>query len=113
MSRERLPDRRQSKTFKIPRFAGLRASYHITAGNYPDDRIGEVFISTNRGGSAMEALARDVAILMSLCLQFGCSISTIRDALTRESNGEPSTIAGAAADAIAKWENGDRHEQTR
>jgi len=105
MSRERLPDRRQGVAFKIKRFAGLRASYHVTMGYFPDGRLGEVFIATNQAGSAMESLARDVAILMSLGLQHGCPISLMRDALTRESNGDPSTIAGAVADAISKMEN--------
>jgi len=105
MSRERLPDRRQGVAFKIKRFAGLRASYHVTMGYFPDGRLGEVFIATNHAGSDAEALARDVAILMSLCLQHGCPMAIMRDALTRESNGEPSTIAGAVADAISKIEN--------
>ena len=59
-----------------------------------------MFISTNKIGTAQDALARDIAILMSLALQHGCTLETIRDALTREADGAPSTIAGAVADKL-------------
>jgi hypothetical protein len=98
--REPLPHRRRSNTFKF-RFGGQNAAYHITVGYFPDWRMGEVFLSTNKIGSMSEALARDIAILMSLALQHGCTMETMRDALTRESDGAPSTIAGAAADILA------------
>jgi hypothetical protein len=99
-AREPLPMRRQADTFKF-RFGGQNAAYHVTVGYYPDRRLGEVFLSTNKSGSQMEALARDIAILMSLALQHGCAMSTMRDALTREVDGSPSTIAGATADVLA------------
>jgi hypothetical protein len=100
-AREPLPARRFGETFKL-RFGGAAGAYHITVGRYPDGRLGELFISTNKIGSAQDALARDTAILMSLALQHGCTIETIRDAITREGNGEPSTIAGAVADKLTE-----------
>jgi hypothetical protein len=100
--RRPMPQRRRSETFKI-RHGGQNAAYHITAGYYhPHGEIGEVFISTNSVGSALDAMARDLAILMSLALQHGCSMRTMRAALTREADGTPSTIAGAVADLISK-----------
>jgi hypothetical protein len=102
--RETLPQRRRSDTFKI-RFGNQNAAYHITVGYYPDGKMGEVFLSTNKSGSMMEALARDIAILMSLALQHGCAMETMRDALTREGNGDASTIAGAVADILAPKPN--------
>jgi hypothetical protein len=105
--REPLPQRRQSDTFKF-RFGGQNAAYHLTIGYYPDGKLGEVFISTNKIGSQSDALARDIAILMSLALQHGCAMETMRDALTREANGEPSTIAGSVADILAPKPEGAR-----
>jgi len=99
--RETLPERRSSETFKF-RFGGQNGAYHLTVGYYPDGRIGELFISTNKIGSAAEAIARDIAILMSLNLQLGGSLQTMRDALTREQDGSASTIAGAVADLLTK-----------
>jgi hypothetical protein len=98
--RNALPQRRRSDTFKF-RFGGQNAAYHITVGYFPDGKLGEVFISTNKIGSMSDALGRDIAILMSLALQHGCAMETMRDALTREGDGTPSTIAGAVADLLA------------
>lgn len=98
MTRAALPNRRFSETIKL--YHGGQSPYHITVGRYPDETAAEVFISTNKIGSAQDALARDIAILMSLCLQYGCALSIMRDALTREADGSPSTIAGAVADKL-------------
>lgn len=100
-AREPLPARRFGETFKL-RHGNQHSAYHITLGRYADGRLGEIFISTSKVGTAMDALARDVAVMMSLALQHGCAIETMRHALTREQDGSPSTIAGAVADAIVK-----------
>jgi hypothetical protein len=104
MERRALPQRRRSETFKI-RHGDQRAAYHVTLGYYDSGELGEVFISTNQVGTAMDAMARDLAVLMSLALQHGCALATMRDALTRESDGSPSTIAGAVTDRLASMEN--------
>jgi hypothetical protein len=98
--RKVLPQRRRSDTFKV-RHGGQNAAYHVTIGYFDDGKLGEVFLSTNKSGSQMEALARDIAILMSLNLQHGCAMETMRDALTREGDGSASTLAGAIADLLA------------
>lgn len=82
------------------RHGGFDSPYHVTVGFYPDRKLGEIFISTRKVGTAQDALARDIAILMSLCLQHGCNLSTMKHALTREADGSPSTIAGAVADKL-------------
>jgi hypothetical protein len=102
-----LPARRLGMTFKL-RFGGARGAYHVTCGYYPDGRLGEVFISTNKIGSAAEAIARDGAILLSLALQHGCSLETMAHAITREERGEPSTIIGAVVDELVKHEQAAR-----
>ena len=101
MTREALPPRRRGETFKL-RFGGQNNAYHVTCGYFPDGRLGEVFISTNKIGSAADAIARDGAILLSLALQHGVALDVIKHALTRESNGEPSTVIGAVADELTK-----------
>jgi hypothetical protein len=98
--RKRLPFRRRSDTIKI-RHGGSRSAYHVTRGYYAGGELGEVFIATNSAGSNIEAMARDIAILMSLALQHGCSIETMSGALTREHDGSPSTVAGAVADRLS------------
>lgn len=99
MSREQLPTRRRAETFKL-RFGNMSAAYHVTCGYYPDGRLGELFISTNKIGSAADAVARDCAILASIALQYGAPLDVIGHALTRESDNKPSTIIGAVADHL-------------
>ena len=102
MTRTTLSPRRYCETMKL-HHGGQRAAYHVTIGYYPDHATpGEIFISTNKIGTTVDALARDVAILMSLALQHGCTLTTMRDALTREADGAPSTIAGAVADTLTE-----------
>ena len=101
MIRARLPNRRYCETIKLAH-GGQHAAYHVTVGHDTDGAIGEIFISTNKVGTAIEALARDIAILMSLALQHGCQLAIMRDALTREADGTPSTIAGAVADELTE-----------
>lgn len=99
MTRDTLPPRRRSDSIKF-RFGGQNSAYHLTIGYFPDGRMGEIFISTNKIGSAAEAIARDIAILISLGLQHHCTLETMAKAITREANGEPSTVAGAVLDIL-------------
>ena len=102
MTRTALPGRRYCETMKL-HHGGQRAAYHLTVGYYADrETLGEIFISTNKIGTMQDALARDIAILISLALQHGCTMTTMRDALTREADGSPSTIAGAVADKLTE-----------
>jgi hypothetical protein len=98
-ARERLPNRRKCESLEF-RYAGH--SFTLTAGHYPDNRIGEIFISSNRAGSQVEAIARDAAVTASIALQFGADLQTIRAALTRDHDGGPATLLGAALDALAE-----------
>jgi hypothetical protein len=98
-ARERLPNRRQCESFEF-RHAGH--PFTLTAGHYPDNRIGEIFISSNRAGSQVEAVARDSAIAVSIALQFGADLQTIRAALTKDHDGSSATLLGAARGALAE-----------
>ena len=76
--------------------------FTMSAGFYPDGRIGEIFISSHKPGTAVEAVARDAAIATSIALQFGADIETIRNALTKDHAGGPATLLGAALDLLAE-----------
>ena len=97
-ARERLPNRRQCESFEF-RHAGHR--FTLCAGSYLDGRIAEIFLSAHKPGSPIEAIARDAAITTSLALQHGVALETIRAALTRDHDGGPATLLGAAIDALA------------
>jgi len=97
--RQRLPNRRACESFEF-RHNGF--AFTLSAGLYPDGRIAELFLSSTKSGSPIEAIARDAAIMASLALQFGVPIETIRAALTRDNDGGPATLLGAALDALAE-----------
>lgn len=107
MSRELLPNRRNSIGFSLE-FQGER--YDVTAGFYSDGRIGETFInrvigkSSAKVGTLLDGICRDAAILVSLCLQHGVGINTIKHAITRDEEGEPATIVGKLIDTIENVE---------
>jgi hypothetical protein len=62
--------------------------------------VREVFIQNHKNSSASDVAARDCGVLISLCLQHGCSITTIARALLRNGDGTASGVAGAVIDRI-------------
>jgi hypothetical protein len=97
--RRTLAMRRSAETFDIS-FGGLNRSYAVTLGFYEDGSLGEVFISGGKSGEAVEAIARDGAVLLSLALQYGARIENMASAITRDGQGEPSSIIGAVIDRL-------------
>ena len=98
-ARERLPNRRrcESREFSHGGFV-----FTLTAGFYEDGRIVEIFLSSRKPGSPIEAIARDAAVTVSIALQFGADLQTIRAALTKDHDGGPATAIGAALDKLAE-----------
>ena len=103
-TRSTLPARRRGENFEI-RHGGQNTPFVITVGRYPNGDVGEVFIAGSKSGTAFEAVARDGAILLSLCLQHGVTLATIKHAITREGDNSPSTIVGAVVDKLYETEN--------
>lgn len=101
MTRETLPLRRRSETFEVE-FAGLKEPHTITLGFYEDGRIGEVFINGGKSGELVEAIARDGAVILSMALQHGTPLATIRNAITRDGQGMPQTIVGVIVDMLTE-----------
>lgn len=97
--RRRLPDRRRAEVFEL-RHGDQNTPFQITVGYYPEGDIGEIFIAGSKSGSAFDAVARDGAVLLSLALQHGVPLDTIKHAITREADGRPSTIVGAVVDRL-------------
>lgn len=98
-AREIMPARRRSESFELP-FGGFLTPHKITMGYYSDGRLGEVFITSGKTGEMVEAIARDGAILLSIALQHGATLDTIKSAITRDSQGSPTSIVGAVVDKL-------------
>lgn len=101
-ARSPLPARRETETFEL-KHGKQNTPFTISIGRYPNHGIGEVFISGGKTGSDFEAVARDGAILLSLALQHGVALETIKHAITREGDGSASTIVGAVVDLLTKY----------
>jgi hypothetical protein len=100
MTRVVLPKRRLAESFELA-FGGMSKSYSVTVGYYADNRtVGEIFINGGKSGEAVESIARDGAVLVSLALQHGATLDTISHAITRDERGQPATVVGAVIDRL-------------
>jgi hypothetical protein len=95
--RDRLPNRRSAVSASFERDG---ARFEMTAGYFPDGRIGEIFLNADRANSLLDFLTSDAAILASLALQYGAPLDEIRHALKRDARGEAASPIGAALDRI-------------
>ena len=76
---ERLPDRRGGYTQKA-RVGGHKV--YLRTGEYPDGRLGEIFIDMHKEGAAFRSLMNNFAIAVSLGLQYGVPLEEYVDAFT-------------------------------
>ena len=100
-----LSPRRPAETFTL-RF--WNQDFSVTIGRYPDGQAAEVFIDGGKAGQAAQAIARDAAVTLSLALQHGVPLMTIRRAITRGAHGEADSILGAIVDRLAADAAGTR-----
>ena len=71
--RERLPRKRNSKTFS---FRVADCEGYVTVGEYEDGRPGEVFIKVSKQGSTLAGIMDAFSISVSLGLQHGVPLAT-------------------------------------
>jgi ribonucleoside-diphosphate reductase alpha chain len=76
--REPLPARRRGETQKAR--VGGQTVYWRT-GEYPDGRLGEIFIDLAGAGSTLDGFANSLAKITSIALQFGAPVGVVVDAL--------------------------------
>jgi len=107
MGRIRLPDTRDSITHKFS-IAGHEG--YITAGMYPDGKLGELFITIAKEGSTISGLMDAIATITSIALQHGVPLEVIVDKM-KFTRFEPYGYTGNAdipsatsvIDYVAKW----------
>jgi hypothetical protein len=95
--RQRLVNRRPAETFGF-RWRGL--DYTATTGRFPDGRLAEIFLSGSKLNTDGDAIARDGGVVVSIALQFGAEVETLRGALLRDSRGTAASPLGAALDLV-------------
>jgi hypothetical protein len=96
-ARQALPNRRCAETFD---FEHAGHQFSLTVGRFSDGRPAEIFLSSKHVGSPLEAIARDAAVTVSIALQYGSPLATIASALTKDHDGGPATLLGAAIDTL-------------
>jgi ribonucleoside-diphosphate reductase alpha chain len=77
--RKRLPKRRPSQTIS---FAVGGAEGYLTAGSYPDDGLGEVFLKFGKQGSTLAGMMDAFSIAISIALQYGVPLETYVEKFT-------------------------------
>ncbi len=77
--RKRLPKRRPSQTIS---FSVGGAEGYLTAGSYPDDGLGEVFLKFGKQGSTLAGLMDAFSIAISIALQYGVPLETYVEKFT-------------------------------
>jgi YD repeat-containing protein len=99
LSRQRLPNRREHQVISFTTADGFR--YTAGLAYFDDGHLAEIFLNSEKVGSAVETAARDSAVVASLALQHGVPADTIRHALTRNSDGDASGPLGKLLDLLA------------
>lgn len=98
-ARRTLPNRRGHQVLQ---FGHAGFSYVGGIGRFEDDgAAAELFLDVTKGGTEIEAWARDSAILASLALQFGAPVDVIRHALSRDGFDRPATPLAQLLDLLS------------
>lgn len=79
MSREYLPPRRRCVTqkVKIPDANGVLQSFYLSTGEYPDGRLGEIWIEAHKEGTFARGVLGALARMVSLALQHQVPVAEI------------------------------------
>jgi len=79
--RKRLPKRRPSQTIS---FAVGGGEGYLTAGSYPDDGLGEIFLKFGKQGSTLAGVMDAFSIAVSIGLQYGVPLETFVEKFTNQ-----------------------------
>jgi hypothetical protein len=99
VTRQRLPNRRGHELLTFEH-DGIR--YTAGVGRFGDGGLAEIFLNTTKHGTALDVNVRDAAVAASLLLQHGCSVDTLRQALSRNGDGSGSGPLARALDLLAE-----------
>lgn len=75
--RENLPDKRRGYTQK---FNVGGQTFYLSAREYPDGRIGEIFVDCAKEGALFRSVGNALAIAVSIGLQYGVPLQEFVDA---------------------------------
>lgn len=70
----------------------------------PKGSVQEIFMNAGKEGTAIDVMSRDAAVMISIALQHGAPIETLRHAITRNADGTPQGPVGRLLDLLAQGE---------
>lgn len=102
--RKRLPLRHHAErlSYTVRREGAEPSRFEAGIGFYDDGMMGEAFLDSGKAGTEVAIIADEAAILLSLALQHGCPLETIRRAMPRTNAGEPEGAVGTLLDLLVK-----------
>jgi len=97
--RERLPNRRAAENVT---FVSRGQKVVCNIGYYPDGRIGEVFVvDAGKTGADLNVAMLEVGVAVSIALQHGASIDSMRASFPRTEQGKAEGTMGQLLDLLA------------
>lgn len=103
--RTRLPERRESPAFE---YEHGEATYRAQFSEGENGGLMEVFLNAGKEGTALDIMGRECGAILSIALQHGTPLKTIRDALPKLATGKPAGPVGKALseieDIVRRWE---------
>jgi len=105
MIRRTTSRRRAADTVRL-RFSNQ--PFTVTVGVFPDGTSGEVFIDGGKTRQDIQSTARGATVVLSLALQHGTPIVTIRHTVTRSGSGAAASILSAIVDVLPAIARGAR-----
>lgn len=97
--REVLPNRRYSEVISLDH-DGILFNGQVSFS--PEGKPLEIFLDGGKNGTAVQAVARDSAVAVSLALQFGTPLEILRKAMTRDDHGRAAGPIGAFLDLVSE-----------
>lgn len=103
-ARERPDNRRYSETFSfdVNRDGVPPIAYTATVSFFPDGRVADLFLRSGKAGGDLSIQANETALAVSMALQHGTPLETIRKAMPRTNDGRPEGAIGTLLDLLVK-----------
>ena len=99
MTRQRLPNRRGHELPNVEH-AGIR--YTAGFGRFVDGGVAKMFRNIAKHGTALDVNARAAAVAAPPLVQYRCPVDTLRQAVTRNSDGSGSGQLTCALDLLVE-----------
>ena len=103
-TRMELPSRRGGENFEFTH-GGQKFTASVRYASVTDIRPREVFLNAGKPDSAVDLAAKDAAVLVSICLQYGIELEELRRSLSRNLDGSAGSPIAQLLDLLTPKES--------